>query len=68
LRNTDLMFHPSNDSRTISVLLPATHSTGVQSVVEKLTEAFYEAYPMLRGHSPIDIQVTRLSNPDESIA
>jgi hypothetical protein len=66
LRNTDLLFHPSDDSQTISVLLPATHSTGVQSVVEKLIEAFHEEYPVLGGHSPIDIQVTRLSENYES--
>lgn len=66
LRNTDLLFHPSDDSQTISVLLPATSATGVQSVVEKLIEAFHEEYPVLGGHSPIDIRVTRLSENDES--
>jgi hypothetical protein len=60
------MFQPSDNSQTISVLLPATHSTGVMVVVEKLIEAFHEEYPVVGGNSPIDIQLTLLSENYES--
>jgi hypothetical protein len=66
LRGTDLLFEPSEESQAIFVLLPATHADGVLSVVAKLTQAFHEEFPMLRGPSPIDIQVTRLSEDYES--
>jgi hypothetical protein len=66
LRGTDLLFEPSDDSQAIFVLLPATHADGVLSVVAKLTQAFHEEFPMLRGASPIDIQVARLSEDYES--
>jgi hypothetical protein len=66
VRNTDLLFQPSDNSQTISVLLPATPATGVLIVVEKLMQVLHEEYPVLRGHSPIDIQLTRLSEHDES--
>ena len=65
LRGTDLLFEPSDDSQSIYALLPATHADGVLSVVEKLTDAFHEDFPLHGGRSPIDVQVRRLSDEYE---